>query len=776
MSDFIVSARKYRPATFRSVVGQKHITSTLQNAIERGQLAHAYLFCGPRGVGKTTCARIFAKAINCLAPDGAEACNECESCRSFNEGRSLNIHELDAASNNSVEDIRTLIEQVRIIPQVGRYSVFIIDEVHMLSAAAFNAFLKTLEEPPAHAIFILATTEKHKIIPTILSRCQIYDFNRIRVEDSVEYLKYIASQEGISADEESLNLIAQKADGGMRDALSMFDKAVSFCGTALDYRNVAQTLNVLDYDTYFSVTEMLLAGNYVDVLVAFDSVLSKGFSGQTFMSGMNRHMRDLLMARQPDTLRLIEMTGTLLERYRTQAGACNVEFLFGAISILTELDGKIRQSSNQRLLVELGLMKIAGLGQKKNDDLTSSGEYSLPALSPRTAAGAAATPTAAARPAPQQSASTVQAQTVSAAGQTTPGTPQSGAGATVQAAIRPEAEQTAVRPDAGQAATRPAAGQTAPSAVQPGAGQTGQGTVRPEAGPTASAGIPQVSGFSVRGAAMQTPGPQAAEVSAQDNAPQAAAIGQTIPGGAANPAAQGGMANPAMQSGTPNPTAQGGAANPAAQGGTAGPTVLGGTPHPTAQGGAAVPAVQTAGGTTAETAPQPAPAKPAVQTAPAPARRPLISGASLSELLASAGSDPDEELSDGETPDEAEVVTVDPECAEKLEHARSRILNLIKEKRPRFVPAFELMTFRDNTISVSVPTTELREEILRSKTGMLMRIAELAGIEGMIELEVIVNEEIRAVRPIKLEDRVRYITEKNPLVAELRKALDLEVE
>ncbi|MFQ6940092.1 MAG: DNA polymerase III subunit gamma/tau [Alistipes finegoldii] len=259
MSDFIVSARKYRPATFASVVGQKHITSTLKNAIERAQLAHAYLFCGPRGVGKTTCARIFAKAINCLSPNGAEACNECESCRSFNEGRSLNIHELDAASNNSVEDIRTLIEQVRIIPQVGRYSVFIIDEVHMLSAAAFNAFLKTLEEPPAHAIFILATTEKHKIIPTILSRCQIYDFNRIRVEDSVEYLKYIAGQENISADEESLNLIAQKADGGMRDALSMFDKAVSFCGTTLDYRNVAQTLNVLDYDTYFSVTEMLLA-------------------------------------------------------------------------------------------------------------------------------------------------------------------------------------------------------------------------------------------------------------------------------------------------------------------------------------------------------------------------------------------------------------------------------------------------------------------------------------------------------------------------------------
>ena len=610
MSDFIVSARKYRPATFRSVVGQKHITSTLQNAIERGQLAHAYLFCGPRGVGKTTCARIFAKAINCLAPDGAEACNECESCRSFNEGRSLNIHELDAASNNSVEDIRTLIEQVRIIPQVGRYSVFIIDEVHMLSAAAFNAFLKTLEEPPAHAIFILATTEKHKIIPTILSRCQIYDFNRIRVEDSVEYLKYIAYQEGISADEESLNLIAQKADGGMRDALSMFDKAVSFCGTALDYRNVAQTLNVLDYDTYFSVTEMLLAGNYVDVLVAFDSVLSKGFSGQTFMSGMNRHMRDLLMARQPDTLRLIEMTGTLLERYRTQAGACSVEFLFGAISVLTELDGKIRQSSNQRLLVELGLMKIAGLGQKKNDTLTSSGEYPLPKLTPRTAAAAvAATPAAQPQPDP---------------------------------ATRPGPNPV------------PAAPQQ-PAAVQPG-----------QASQPASAPIP---------------------------AP----------------------------------------------------------------------------------APQPAARPEASKPAPQPVRRPLISGTSLSELLASAGSNPDEEPSEQETA-EPEVATIDPECERKLERAREKILNLIRERRPRFVPAFELMRVQGNTISLSVPTSELREEILRSKTGMLMRIAELAGITGAIELEVVVNEEIRAARPIKLEDRVKYMTEKNPLIAELRKALDLEVE
>ena len=603
MSDFIVSARKYRPATFASVVGQKHITSTLKNAIERGQLAHAYLFCGPRGVGKTTCARIFAKAINCLNPNGSEACNECESCRSFNEGRSLNIHELDAASNNSVEDIRTLIEQVRIIPQVGRYSVFIIDEVHMLSAAAFNAFLKTLEEPPAHAIFILATTEKHKIIPTILSRCQIYDFNRIRVEDGVEYLKYIASQEGIAADEESLNLIAQKADGGMRDALSMFDKAVSFCGKALDYRNVAQTLNVLDYDTYFGVTEMLLAGNYVDTLVTFDSVLSRGFSGQTFMAGLNRHMRDLLMAKRPETLRLIEMTGTLLERYRTQAGACSVEFLFGAISCLTELDGKIRQSSNQRLLVELGLMKIAGLGQKKNDSLTSSGEYPLPTLTPRTAG-----PASAAAPA--------------------------------------------------------AVGQPATATAQP-AGVSATGNPATNAPATSASGNPAAPAAATAQLAAQAAGAA--------TAPPSAATSAAMP--AASPAGR-----------------------PAA-GTSAGPTAQGTLP---------------------------------AQPAPGMKRRPLISGASLSELLASAGGDPDEELSDGETPDEPETVRIDPDCAEKLEHARGRILNLIKEKRPRFVPAFELMTFRDNTISVSVPTTELREEILRSKTGMLMRIAELAVIEGMI--------------------------------------------
>ena len=658
MSDFIVSARKYRPATFASVVGQKHITSTLKNAIERAQLAHAYLFCGPRGVGKTTCARIFAKAINCLSPNGAEACNECESCRSFNEGRSLNIHELDAASNNSVEDIRTLIEQVRIIPQVGRYSVFIIDEVHMLSAAAFNAFLKTLEEPPAHAIFILATTEKHKIIPTILSRCQIYDFNRIRVEDSVEYLRYIASEEGVAADEESLNLIAQKADGGMRDALSMFDKAVSFCGTTLDYRNVAQTLNVLDYDTYFGVTEMLLRGDYAEALVTFDAVLSKGFSGQTFMAGLNRHMRDLLMAERPETLRLIEMTGTLLERYRTQAGACSVEFLFGAISVLTELDGKIRQSSNQRLLVELGLMKIAGLGQKKNDLLTPSGEYPLPELTPRTAAPAARAET---QPAPPPPASGTE-------------------GAANAARLRPE---------------------PAPAAEGPHPAPSGRAAPSPE--PAAASG-------------MRPDG----------NVPPAAA--------------------PATASGTAPAT----------------------RPGPAAPIGTEVPAADTRPAAAPQPVPQPE-ARPA-----GTARRPLISGTSLSDLLASAGN-PAAQSEKTQDPEPA-AATVDPECAAKLERARERILALIRERRPRFVPAFEQMLFRGDTIAVSVPTTELRDEILRSKTGMLMRIAELAGVTGRIELEITVNEQIRAARPIRLEDRVKYITEKNPLVAELRKALDLEVE
>ena len=395
MDNFIVSARKYRPATFESVVGQAHITSTLKNAIARGQLAHAYLFCGPRGVGKTTCARIFAKSINCLSPRDSEACGECESCRAFNEGRSFNIHELDAASNNSVDDIRTLTEQVRIPPQIGRYSVYIIDEVHMLSQAAFNAFLKTLEEPPAHAIFILATTEKHKIIPTILSRCQIYDFNRIRVEDAVAYLKHIASQEGIEYDDESLNLIAAKADGGMRDALSMFDKAVAFCGRRLDFRDVARTLNVLDYDIYFKVTAFAAAGDYRSALLLLDEVLRKGFSVQTFVGGLAGHLRDLLMCKDAQTAPLLEVTGTLLDRYRQQSAELDTGFLFNATALMNNVDAGLRTAPNGRLHAELGLMKLCGMGQKKNS--LEPEQPALPPLrrEPEPAAAAAARPVAA---------------------------------------------------------------------------------------------------------------------------------------------------------------------------------------------------------------------------------------------------------------------------------------------------------------------------------------------------------------------------------------------
>ena len=431
-NNFIVSARKYRPMTFESVVGQSHITDTLKNAIARGQLAHAYLFCGPRGVGKTTCARIFAKTINCLNPTAeGDACGECESCRSFNEGRSFSIHELDAASNNSVENIRDLTDQVRVPPQVGQYSVYIIDEVHMLSQAAFNAFLKTLEEPPHHAIFILATTEKHKIIPTILSRCQIYDFNRIRIEDTVSYLKYIAGREGVQFDDESLHLIARKADGGMRDALSMFDKAVSFCGGNLAFKEVAATLNVLDYDTYFGITQHILAGDYKSALLLFDDVLKKGFSGQIFMSGLASHFRDLLMCKDPATLPLLETTGSVLERYKQQSAACDIAFLFGAISLLGALDGGFRTATNQRLHVELGLMKLCGLEQKKNSDVGA------PALPPLVKGDAAPAPAVAtpAQPAPQPSvAQQAQPQV------------QSQPSVAPQPTVAPQAQQPAPRP------------------------------------------------------------------------------------------------------------------------------------------------------------------------------------------------------------------------------------------------------------------------------------------------------------------------------------------
>ena len=608
MSEFIVSARKYRPSTFASVVGQQSITSTLKNAIERGQLAHAYLFCGPRGVGKTTCARIFAKAINCLNPNGAEACNECESCRAFNEGRSLNIHELDAASNNSVDDIRALIEQVRIMPQIGKYSLFIIDEVHMLSQQAFNAFLKTLEEPPKHAVFILATTEKHKIIPTILSRCQVYDFNRIRVEDSVHYLKHIADNEGVTYDEESLNLIAQKADGGMRDALSMFDKAVSFCNANLQYRAVADTLNVLDYDTYFSMTELLLAGDYVAALLRFDEVLSKGFSGQTFMAGLNQHMRDLLLAKGP-AISLIELTGALLERYRSQAAQCGEDFLFGAISLLTEADGKIKQSSNQRLLVELGLMKIASLGKKKNDGSPiglSMEEFTLPDLPDKITPIASANVTP---PTPQPAPAATPTATVSA-----------------EPRVEPKREQPAE-----------------PKAEQP-------------AEPTAT---------------------------------------NTAPNG--------------------------------------------------------------------------------TQTPPSTASHTTVSGPSIADLMrgvaTASQSDEGEEQSTSN-----EQVVIDARSEAKVNAVKERVIKDILQERPRFVVAFENMQVEGHRIKVEVPTTQLYEEIMRSKTEILMQIAQTAGVTGMLELVIKINEQIRASRPIKLEDRIKFMTERNENILELKRLLDMDYE
>ena len=365
MENYIVSARKYRPSTFESVVGQRALTTTLKNAIATQKLAHAYLFCGPRGVGKTTCARIFAKTINCMTPtaDG-EACNQCESCVAFNEQRSYNIHELDAASNNSVDDIRQLVEQVRIPPQIGKYKVYIIDEVHMLSASAFNAFLKTLEEPPRHAIFILATTEKHKILPTILSRCQIYDFNRISVEDTVNHLSYVASKEGISAEPEALNVIAMKADGGMRDALSIFDQVVSFTGGNITYKSVIDNLNVLDYEYYFRLTDCFLANKVSDALLLFNDVLNKGFDGSHFITGLSSHFRDLLVGKDPVTLPLLEVGASIRQRYQEQAQKCPLPFLYKAMKLCNECDLNYRISKNKRLLVELTLIQVAQLIQR----------------------------------------------------------------------------------------------------------------------------------------------------------------------------------------------------------------------------------------------------------------------------------------------------------------------------------------------------------------------------------------------------------------------------
>ena len=401
MENYIVSARKYRPSTFESVVGQRALTTTLKNAIATQKLAHAYLFCGPRGVGKSTCARIFAKTINCMTPtaDG-EACNQCESCVAFNEQRSYNIHELDAASNNSVDDIRQLVEQVRIPPQIGKYKVYIIDEVHMLSASAFNAFLKTLEEPPRHAIFILATTEKHKILPTILSRCQIYDFNRISVEDTVNHLSYVASKEGISAEPEALNVIAMKADGGMRDALSIFDQVVSFTGGNITYKSVIDNLNVLDYEYYFRLTDCFLANKVSDALLLFNDVLNKGFDGSHFITGLSSHFRDLLVGKDPVTLPLLEVGASIRQRYQEQAQKCPLPFLYKAMKLCNECDLNYRISKNKRLLVELTLIQVA--------QLTTEGDDVSGGRSPKQTIKPVFSQPAAAQPSQVASASSVQ--------------------------------------------------------------------------------------------------------------------------------------------------------------------------------------------------------------------------------------------------------------------------------------------------------------------------------------------------------------------------------
>lgn len=368
MENYIVSARKYRPSTFESVVGQRALTTTLKNAIATQKLAHAYLFCGPRGVGKTTCARIFAKTINCLTPtaDG-EACNTCESCVAFNEQRSYNIHELDAASNNSVDDIRQLVDQVRIPPQIGKYKVYIIDEVHMLTTSAFNAFLKTLEEPPHHAIFILATTEKHKIIPTILSRCQIYDFNRMSVEDTVAHLTYVAEKESVHIEPEALNVIALKADGGMRDALSIFDQVVSFTQGNVTYQSTIENLNVLDYEYYFRLTDFMFAGKVSEALLLFNEVLNKGFDGGHFMTGLSSHFRDLLVSKDASTLPLLEVGASIRQRYQEQAQHCPAKFIYRAMKLCNDCDLSYRTSKNKRLLVELTIIQIAQINEEGDD-------------------------------------------------------------------------------------------------------------------------------------------------------------------------------------------------------------------------------------------------------------------------------------------------------------------------------------------------------------------------------------------------------------------------
>lgn len=429
MSDYIVSARKYRPDSFESLIGQDNIARTLKNSIRRGQLAHAYLFCGPRGVGKTTAARIFAKTINCANPGpDMDPCGECDSCRSFQEGRSFCIHELDAASNNGVDDIKALMDQVQIPPQVGRYSVYIIDEVHMLTQSAFNAFLKTLEEPPAHAIFILATTEKHKIIPTILSRCQTYDFNRISIPDIVRNLRDIAGKEGITIDDESMHIIANKADGAMRDALTIFDQTVAFCGTDVKCEDVMRNLNVLDYEYSFRLVDAFLAGDYATALLIFDEVLSKGFNAQHFVAALSSHLRDLLVSRTGGLEGLLDLPDSLKKRYAEQAARCSVKFIYDALGITTQCDAGYKASTNQRLHIEFALMRLSFL---------SAAPATTPVADRPRAAQAAPAPVPE-TPAPQAA----------------------------KAAPEPQTEKSAPKPPAAKAAPAPQAAQTAPASPE----------------------------------------------------------------------------------------------------------------------------------------------------------------------------------------------------------------------------------------------------------------------------------------------------------------------
>lgn len=680
MENFIVSARKYRPATFASVVGQSHITSTLKNAIRRGQLAHAYLFCGPRGVGKTTCARIFAKAINCLHPTAdAEACNECESCKAFNENRSFNIHELDAASNNSVDDIRNLIDQVRIPPQIGRYSVYIIDEVHMLSVQAFNAFLKTLEEPPAHAVFILATTEKHKIIPTILSRCQIYDFNRIRVEDGVEYLKYIASQEGVTYDDEALHIIAQKADGGMRDALSMFDKVVSFCGSNLTTKEVAETLNVLDYDTYFTVTQQILEGNYTDALLLFDSVLRKGFSGQTFVGGLNNHFRDLLMCKNPQTIPLLEVTGSVAERYRKQAEACSVPLLFEGINLLTSIDSGLRTATNQRLHVELGLMKLCGLGQKKNSDTLTP---SLPPLQQHHAA--------------QQTAPTTSTQ----------------ASSTAHSSPLQAASASPIVSGAGTAAS----------------------LLHAQPAPPQSTAVPQPPSQPTTGS------------------PTGPNLGQ----GTRTAISQPGFVSAPTYSAGPAPSQRPNGAT---------------TTPDTRQ---AAPQHNTPNGTTTLNASGSTGARPQRRTSGGLPDMGILSGRSISSILQTSAvtsetiEEPDQE--------ETQAVEIDADVETALTEGMKRLTEEMMHERPRIGIFCQDAQVEGNLVRMVVPNESAYDELSNCLTALKSRLGELSDVHIPIQIQVNIKASTQGLKPIKVEDRLRYLTEKNPVLTRLRKELELDVE